>query len=157
MAKAWQGHVTTCVHQRVAPLAQLLGADWVITVPADLEKAENRCYDLFRDTFFDLCIITSEDYSCLSESFCQQISKKTVKTGCEQRLSSDKYGFFRRFLWHKWTSVWPSVHQKLNISPLDHFRVNFRVDSFHVVFEFSRAFFSKWFGAYPTTKSKQTS
>ena len=38
VAKAWQGHVTTCVHQRVAPLMTLLGADQVISLPHDPEQ-----------------------------------------------------------------------------------------------------------------------
>ena len=72
VAKQWQGHVTVCVHHRVSPLVTLLGADQVISLPHDPEKAEIKCKDIFNseDSLFDLCIITSED-SLLSEEFCQ--------------------------------------------------------------------------------------
>ena len=52
VAKAWHGHVTTCVHQRVCPLAKLLGADRVISLPHDPEKAESRhvLHERLRDT-----------------------------------------------------------------------------------------------------------
>ena len=101
--KAWQGHVTTCVHNRFIPLAKLLGADRVIALPHDPEKAELKARELFEaeDIVYDLCLITSED-SSFSETFCQEWSRLTVKSCNERRLPSDGYGFLRRELLRLW-------------------------------------------------------
>jgi len=124
VAKAWQGHVTVCVHHRVSPLVTLLGADQVISLPHDPEKAEIKCKDIFNseDSLFDLCIITSED-SLLSEEFCQEYSDILVKSCSERRLASDAYGWFRRKLLYYWRKlVWSSTYHKLDVKPLDYFK-----------------------------------
>lgn len=124
MAKHWQAaHITTCVHHRVSPLAKHLGADRVISLPHHPEDAEIRCRDLLEseDNFFDVCIITSED-SSLSQEFCAEFSNILVKSSCERRLSSDAYGFMRRFLLHKWRKVYLSCHHKFDGKILDHFK-----------------------------------
>ena len=39
--------MTVCVHHRVSPLVTLLGADQVISLPHDPEKAEIKCKEIF--------------------------------------------------------------------------------------------------------------
>lgn len=122
VAKAWEGRVTACVNHNATPLAKLLGADRVISLPHDPEKAEERCLEAFAQEKrpFDLCLITLED-STLGESFCSEFSKKVVKSCSHSRLASDAYGLIRRHFLSYWRSIWTSDLHFLNVQPLDHF------------------------------------
>ena len=122
VAKAWGAHVTACAHHSVTPLMKLLGADRVISLPHDPEKAEIRCQEAFDDEDdFDFCLVTTED-SLLSDNFCSEISHKVLKSCGPRRLSSDGYGIFRRTILRMWRKVWPSSLQYLDMQPLDHFK-----------------------------------
>ena len=107
----------------MSPLAKQLGADRVISLPHDPEKAELRCHDIFNDeeNFFDFCLITSED-SALSEEFCQEFSNSVLKSCRERHLASDGYGFIRRKILYFWRSMWTSRYHTLNVQPLNHFK-----------------------------------
>ena len=124
MCKAWEGKVTACCSKRVVPLAKLLGADHIVTLPHDPEEAELICDETFQELSYsyDLCILTLED-STLSEYFAQQFCHSVVKTNSPRRLASDGYGMARGWLLSWWRSCWfwNSQYHYLNVRPLDHF------------------------------------
>ena len=120
LAKAWKGHVTVCVSQRVAPLMKLLGADRVVPLPHDPERAEALCEESFADDYFDFCLLTTQDW--ISEAFCAEISNKVIKSYSPRRIASDGYGFFRRSLLSYWRAIWRSKYQALDLTPLDYFK-----------------------------------
>ena len=120
LAKAWKGHVTACVTARVVPLVKLLGADRVISLPHDPERAEAMCEEAFANDYFDYCLITTQDW--ISEAFCSEISNKVIKSYSPRRIASDGYGFFRTALLSYWRKIWRSKYQDLDTSKLEMFK-----------------------------------
>ena len=101
---------------------KLLGADRVISLPHDPEKAEIRCQEaLNEEDVFDFCLLTTED-SLLNDAFCSEISNVVLKSFGSRRLSSDGYGIFRRAILALWRTVWQSPLHYLDVRPLDHFK-----------------------------------